>query len=146
VWWIRYRVDGKLKREKVGRRGDAIALYQLRKSDTRAGKKLPANLRNSGVKFKELADAILTYSAAHHRDSRSVKTRLRKSSADFDNREAEKIRPEEIDAWLTTNCKTSATANRYRAVFSLVIGRPFETAKSRATPHGWLGSATKRIA
>ena len=28
VWWIRYRVNGVLKREKVGRRSDAIALYQ----------------------------------------------------------------------------------------------------------------------
>ena len=26
VWWIRYRVNGKLKREKVGRKGDAVAL------------------------------------------------------------------------------------------------------------------------
>ena len=29
IWWIRYRVEGKLKRKKVGRKGDAIALYQL---------------------------------------------------------------------------------------------------------------------
>jgi hypothetical protein len=36
VWWIRYRVGGKLTREKVGRKGDAIALYQLRKSQTLA--------------------------------------------------------------------------------------------------------------
>ena len=26
IWWIRYHVDGKPKREKVGRRSDAIAL------------------------------------------------------------------------------------------------------------------------
>jgi hypothetical protein len=32
VWWIRYRVNGVLKREKVDRRGDAIALYDRRKS------------------------------------------------------------------------------------------------------------------
>ena len=95
-WWIRYRVDGKLKREKVGRRGDAIDLHHSRKADARAGKKRPADLRNSGVKFKELVDAILTYSLAHHRDTRSVKTRLGKTSADFDRREAERIEPEEI--------------------------------------------------
>lgn len=134
VWWIRYRVEGKLKREKVGRRGDAIALYQLRKADTRAGKKLPANLRNSGVKFKELADAILTFSEGHHRDTRSVKTRLGKISADFDKREAEKINPEEIDAWLTANCKTPATANRYRAVFSLVYREAFRNGKVTSNP------------
>jgi hypothetical protein len=34
-------VDGKLKREKVGRRGDAIALYQQRKSTMRGRQALP---------------------------------------------------------------------------------------------------------
>jgi hypothetical protein len=64
VWWIRYRVDGRLKREKVGRKGDAIDLYQKRKADIRAGVKLPDNMKSAGVKFKSLADAILTYSKA----------------------------------------------------------------------------------
>jgi hypothetical protein len=32
VWWIRFRAEGKLKREKVGRKSDAIALYQQRNS------------------------------------------------------------------------------------------------------------------
>ena len=41
VWWIRYRVGGVLKREKVGRKGDAIDLYRKRKADYRAGIKLP---------------------------------------------------------------------------------------------------------
>ena len=95
VWWIRYRVNGKLKREKVGRKGDAIALYQLRKSQTRAGKKLPANLRSSGVKFKELTDAILTYSASHHRDTRNIKSRIANLLPDFGELVAETIKPED---------------------------------------------------
>ena len=28
IWWIRYRADGVLKREKVGRKSDALALYR----------------------------------------------------------------------------------------------------------------------
>jgi hypothetical protein len=36
VWWIRFRAEGKLKREKVGRKSDAIALYQQRKAELRA--------------------------------------------------------------------------------------------------------------
>ena len=36
IWLIRYHVDGKPKREKVGRHSDAITLYPKRKSDTRA--------------------------------------------------------------------------------------------------------------
>lgn len=134
VWWIRYRVDGKLKREKVGRKSDAIALYQQRKSDVRAGKKLPANLRSAGLKFRELANAILTYSASHHRDTRNIRIRLAKISAEFGEREADKVRPEEIDAWLTANCKTPATANRYRAVFSLVYREALRNGKVSSNP------------
>ena len=59
IWWIRYRIHGKLKREKVGRKSDAVALYQKRKSETRAGVKLPENLRNQGVRFKALVEARL---------------------------------------------------------------------------------------
>ena len=44
IWWIRYEVEGKPKREKVGRRSDAIALYQKRKADLRIGLKLLDNL------------------------------------------------------------------------------------------------------
>jgi len=47
IWWIRYRVEGKLKREKVGRKGEAIALYQQRKSDTQAGAKLRHEMRRT---------------------------------------------------------------------------------------------------
>jgi len=49
IWWIRYEVEGKPKREKVGRRSDAIALYQTRKSDVRIGLKLPDNLRTGAI-------------------------------------------------------------------------------------------------
>ena len=35
VWWIRYRVAGQLKREKVGRKSDAADLYRQRKSELR---------------------------------------------------------------------------------------------------------------
>jgi site-specific recombinase XerD len=134
VWWIRYRVDGKLKREKVGRKSDAVALYQQRKSDVRAGKKLPSNLRNAGIKFKEIADAILVYSASHHKDTKNIRIRLARISTEFGAREADKIRPEEIDAWLTAHCKTPATANRYRALFSLVFREALRNCKVTTNP------------
>jgi site-specific recombinase XerD len=134
VWWIRYRVDGKLKREKVGRKSDAIALYQKRKADSRAGVKLPTNLRSAGVRFKELADAILTYSAAHHRDTRSVQSRLSRILPDFGERVAESILPQEIDGWLSANTKTPATANRYRTLFSLVYREALRNGKVGGNP------------
>ena len=58
IWWIRYRENGVLHREKVGRKSDAIALYQLRKSSIRAGAKLPPNMRLASVRFQSLADAF----------------------------------------------------------------------------------------
>ena len=48
IWWILYYVDGKRRREKVGRKSDAIKLYQSRKADALAGRKLP-ELRDSRV-------------------------------------------------------------------------------------------------
>ena len=41
-------------------------------------KKLPANLRSTGIRFRELTDAILGYSASHHRDTRNIKSRIKK--------------------------------------------------------------------
>ena len=52
VWWIRYRNQGQLDREKVSRRQDAIDLYKLRKAEILRGRKLPQNLRRADVKFR----------------------------------------------------------------------------------------------
>jgi hypothetical protein len=43
IWWVRYYIDGRERREKVGRRGDAIKLYKVRKTDALRGVKLPNN-------------------------------------------------------------------------------------------------------
>ena len=59
VWWIRYRAEGKLKREKVGRKSDAIALYQQRKSELRAGVKLPTTIWRAIVSFSGIQVVIL---------------------------------------------------------------------------------------
>lgn len=132
VWWIRYRVNGVLKREKVGRRSDAIALYQRRKSEIRAGAKLPQNLRTGSVKVRALAEEVLSFSQKHHRDRRNIESRLRKILPAFGDRYADQIKPFEIDDWLAKNTNTPATANRYRALFSLIFreavrnGRAFQ--------------------
>jgi hypothetical protein len=51
IWWIRYKVDGAEHREKVGRFKDAVDLYRIRRSDALRGAKMPANMKNKGVKF-----------------------------------------------------------------------------------------------
>jgi hypothetical protein len=49
--------NGVTRREKIGRRGDAIAAYKDRK--TSRGEKLPATMKNRGIRLREIGqDAI----------------------------------------------------------------------------------------
>jgi integrase len=135
VWWIRYRdASGKLRREKVGRKGDAIDLLNKRRNDRRVGVKMPDNLRNAGIRFGVLADDIETYSKAHHRDQKHIVSRLKGIRPDFGERVADSITPQEIDAWLTNNTKKPATSNRYRALFSLVFREALRNGKVKSNP------------
>jgi integrase len=95
-------------------------LYKLRKAELLRGRKLPQNLRRAEVKFKELAEAALKYSEHHHGDQRNVKSRINQILPDFGERIASTIKPADIDGWIAEHTKTAGTANRYRAVFSLV--------------------------
>jgi hypothetical protein len=52
IWWIRYKVEGVEHREKVGRFSDAVDLYRVRRVDALRGAKMPANMKNKGVKFQ----------------------------------------------------------------------------------------------
>jgi integrase len=81
-----------------------------------------------------LAEAILTYSDAHHKDRRNIISRLKRIQEDFDGRVAEEIKPQEIDAWLTANTKTAATSNRYRALFSLIYREALRNGKVTNNP------------
>jgi hypothetical protein len=77
IWWIRYHVDGKPKREKVGRRSGAIALYQRRKSDTRAGIKLGQDLRKKSATLAEIGrNAIQWYRDHEKRDLYTFTNRM----------------------------------------------------------------------
>jgi hypothetical protein len=77
IWWILYYVYGKRRREKVGRKSDAIKLYQSRKADALAGRKLP-ELRGSRVlSLSELIDDALEFVADPKTDAIiSVRGRL----------------------------------------------------------------------
>jgi len=67
MWWINYYVKGKQHREKVGRKSDAIALYQKRKADARRGVKLPELEPLKITTFGELASAAVGYAKVHLR-------------------------------------------------------------------------------
>jgi integrase len=118
VWWICYKQDGVRHREKVGRRGDAIALYQQRKSALRAGAKLPANMRTKGVSVGQLLDDVLEH-VAKHKDLRNYKSRAAILQAGLGGQAAAALTPLELTRWLDKQCNTPATFNRYKALISL---------------------------
>src|SRR6516162_8728164 len=90
VWWIRFiDADGALRREKVGSRSGAIALYGKRKPDAWQGKKLPKKLRARMVRFSELADDYLAYAEANNLGKDSDKYRTKKLKVAFGDRQAE---------------------------------------------------------
>jgi integrase len=134
IWWIRYRAEGVLKREKVGRKGDAISLYQKRKSELRVGIKLPDNMRRSALRFSVLCDDALVYSKKHHRNFRTVNYQLKRVTRDFGDMLADSIKPAEIDLWLSKTTKTPATSNRYRALFSLIFREALRNGKVTSNP------------
>lgn len=134
IWWVRYRENGALHREKVGRKSDAVALYQKRKSDIRAGAKLPENMRRASIRFETLADDIRRYSEKHHQDRGHIESRLKQILPAFGHRLADQIKPAEIDAWIAENTKTPATANRYRALFSLIFREALRNGKVTSNP------------
>ena len=78
IWWIRFKANGVEHREKVGRRGDAIKLYKSRKADILRGVKMPANMKDKGIKFSVLAqEAINWYINRARRDVRNFKGRMK---------------------------------------------------------------------
>ncbi|MGA8670872.1 MAG: hypothetical protein WB679_13390 [Terracidiphilus sp.] len=105
IWWVHYYGAGKRHREKVGRKSDAIKLYQSRKADVVAGRKLP-ELRNSKVvTLSELIDDVLEF-VAHHKDNRSYTSKGEIVRKALGTKPAADLTPQELERWLRTRCKT----------------------------------------
>ncbi len=119
VWWINFYVDGKRRREKVGRRSDAISLYQQRKGDALRDRKLPDLKRRAGITLGELMEDAVEYAKTHLKSSRDYVGREKIVRPDLGQRPAAEITPQELDRWISKHCHTPATANRYRSFFSL---------------------------
>lgn len=125
IWWIRYHADGREHREKVGRRGDALKLYKLRKTDALRGVKMPSNMKHKGLRFKVIAQEAIEWYIEHGRkDVKSFRIRMNIILKDFGERIADDITPADIDTWLSARKCAPATKNRYKNVF----GRTFKNA------------------
>ena len=133
IWWINYYADGKRRREKVGRKADAIKLYQKRRGDIVSGRKLP-ELRDTRVlRFSELIDDALEF-VADHKDFRSYVSKGGIVREALGQRPANEVTPQEIERWLRTRCKTPATANRYKAFISLCYREGVHNGKVTINP------------
>ena len=65
VWWIHFYVNGVRRREKVGRRSDAVDLYRIRKADARRGIKLPELKKPDVITFGELMEDAEKWAKTH---------------------------------------------------------------------------------
>lgn len=134
IWWINYYVNGKQHREKVGRKSDAIALYQKRKADARRGVKLPELQPHKVTTFGELAADAVAYARVHLKTWADYDWKERALRESFGERPAAEITPQEIDRFLIERCKTAATANRFRAFFSLCFRLGMENGSVASNP------------
>lgn len=134
VWWIHYYADGKRHREKVGRKSDAIKLYQTRKADALAGRKLPALRNTKAVTVSDLAELALEY-VIDHKDKRNYESKAKiVMESTLGSRPAADVTPQELEQWLRKQCQTAATTNRYRAFLSLCYREGMANGKVSANP------------
>jgi len=135
IWWIRYYIDGRERREKVGRKKDASDLYKIRKADALRGVKLPTNMKSKGVKFEALGKHALEWYIEHGRkDVKNFRIRMNIILKDFGDRVADEILPSEIDAWLKGHDWSPATKNRYKNVFGKTFKIAYADGKVSSNP------------
>ncbi len=102
VWWIRWTdSDGNKRREKAGRRSDAITLLAKRKTEKLRQAKLPETIDNA-ILFSELLDDALEHSQATNgeRSTRELALKINRLRPDWDDRKAAEITKQEIVRWL----------------------------------------------
>ena len=133
VWWINYYVKGSQHREKVGRKSDAIDLYQVRKADATIGRKLPTLRNTRTVTITELIDDALEF-VAHHKDRRNYISKAAIVREDLGSKVASELTPQELERWLRSHCKSAATSNRYKAFVSLCYREGMRNGKVNINP------------
>lgn len=133
VWWIVYYADGVRKREKVGKRSAAIALYAKRKTDILEGRKLPELRKSKEVTISDLINLVLSFTV-DHKDRKGYETKARIVRAALGNAPADALTPQELDRWLRSHCKTPATHNRYKAFISLCYREGLTNGKVKSNP------------
>jgi site-specific recombinase XerD len=136
IWWINYFADGVRHREKVGSKGNAIKLYQKRKSDALAGVKLPETFRvKKPVLFSELAADAMVYSKAHKKSYRGDVSNLNSLLPVFGKMKADEITPQSITRYLASRTDLKpASRNRYRSTMSMIFAEGIRNGRVKNNP------------
>jgi site-specific recombinase XerD len=135
IWWINYYVEGKRRREKVGRRSDAIALYQRRKTEARMGIKMPEVRPRIPVLFEEIAADALEYSKEHKSSYPGDRSTVKKLLPTFGKTPIKDITPQMIKSYLDSRKDlTKTTMNRYRGTMSMIFQEAIRNGKAKANP------------
>jgi site-specific recombinase XerD len=135
IWWILYYVEGRRHREKVGRRSDAITLYQRRKTDARMGIKMPEIRTRRAVLFEEIASDALVYSKEHKASYPGDRSTVGKLLPLFGKLPIDDITPQTIKAYLDTRDDlTKTTINRYRGTMSMIFQEAIRNGKAKTNP------------
>lgn len=145
VWWTQHFIGRQRHREKVGSRSAAIDLYRKRKADAMAGRKLQSLRNTQGVTVGDLLDDVPEH-VAHHKDLRNYKSRAEIVRAGLSQKVAADLTPQDLSRWLSRQCKSAGTYNRYKALISLayevgasknkVVVNPARLALHRREPEG----------
>jgi len=135
IWWINYYIEGRRFREKVGRRSDAVTLYQRRKTDARMGVKMPEVRARRAVLFEEIAADALVYSKEHKASYPGDRSTVGKLLPVFGKVPLDEITPQTIKAYLDTRDDlTKTTINRYRGTISMIFQEAIRNGKAKANP------------
>jgi site-specific recombinase XerD len=146
IWWIQYwDATGRRRREKAGRRSDAVTLLTKRKTEKLQRKKLPENFRAKPVTFAELLDDAIEHSKAENGERSTLEIGMKYETLRpvFGSRPAEEISKQEIVRWLTSTAAgrewAPATKNRWQAALSLAFRVGIENEKIEKNPAARIG-------
>jgi len=147
VWWIRYIVDGRIRREKVGGKQAAINRYEQRKVEAREGR-LPTPQRN--VAFDAFAREYLETVRARLRSFATVQIHARRWIKFFGSKALRLILPLMIERYVAQRERevSPATVNRELAFVKRVFAVAMENGlveKNPAKLVKFLGEPSGRV-
>jgi site-specific recombinase XerD len=137
VWWIRFKVKGVERRERVGSRGDAVDLYRDRKTAIIRGEKLPHTLKKPGVKISELADdALAWYKKTGKKSIKSFSSQVNTIKlSPLGEQVADDVDHIMLELWIDDHSTWSpATCNRFKSCFSKMFSLGLKAKKTISNP------------